>query len=120
MRRTALFPSLCAVLAIALAGPAASVATATTSPYVVVLDDDATDVGAQIDALQRGFGFTAKLRYSSALDGFAANLSSDQATRLAGSPGWRSSSPTSRSPPPASRPWRAAGPCRPGSAASAA
>ena len=82
MRRTALFPIACAALAVALAGPAASVATATTSPYVVVLDDGAPDVGARIDALQRGFGFTAKLRYSSALDGFAANLTSDQAAKL--------------------------------------
>jgi subtilisin family serine protease len=87
MRRTALLLILSAALMVAFGGPAASVASATTSPYVVVLDDSGTDVGAQIDALQRGFGFTTKLRYSSALDGFAANLTSDQATRLAAVPG---------------------------------
>lgn len=78
MRRAALI----VILAAALGGPGAAIATATTSSYVVVLDDNGTDVGAQIDALQRGFGFTAKLRYSSALDGFAANLTSDQAAKL--------------------------------------
>jgi subtilisin len=90
MRLTALVLTFCAVLVVAFSGAAASAATPATpapSSYVVVLDDDATDVGARIDALQRGFGFTAKLRYSSALDGFAANLTSDQATLLAAAPG---------------------------------
>jgi len=87
MRPIALVLIFSAVLVVALSGPAASAATPATSAYVVVLDDDVTNVGARIDALQRGFSFTAQLRYSSALDGFAANLTSDQATRLAAADG---------------------------------
>jgi len=82
MRRAGLVLAICALL-----GAAAPAAIAATSSYVVVFDDDVADVGAQIDSLQRGLGFTAKLRYSSALDGFAANLTTDQATRLAGADG---------------------------------
>ena len=86
MRRAALVLTFCAALVGALSGPA-SAAPPSTNPYVVVLDGAGTDVGARIDALQRGIGFTAKLRYSSALDGFAANLTSEQATWLAAADG---------------------------------
>jgi subtilisin len=86
MRPAALLLAVCAAFVLAL-GATAPAAVAATSSYVVVLDDDVTDVGAQIDALQRGMGFTAKLRYSSALGGFAANLTADQATRLGVAPG---------------------------------
>jgi subtilisin family serine protease len=87
MRRVALVLSFCAALGGAVSASAAAPATPATNSYVVVLDGDGTDVGARIDALQRSFGFAAKLRYSSALDGFAANLSSDQAARLAAADG---------------------------------
>jgi len=82
MRRLTLILAVLAAL-----GAVAPAAMAATSSYVVVLDEGATDVGASIDGLQRGFGFTAKLRYSSALDGFAANLTSEQVTRLAAADG---------------------------------
>jgi subtilisin len=75
-----------AVLALG-AGPASAAPPPPPSPYVVVFDDSVTDVGATIDALQRGLGFTAKLRYSSALGGFAANLTADQAARIGDAPG---------------------------------
>ena len=87
MRRALLIGALAAGLTFA-AGAVAPAASAATNPYVVVLDqDDVTDVGAWIDSLQRGLGFTTKLRYTSALDGFAANLTDDQAARIAATPG---------------------------------
>jgi subtilisin family serine protease len=79
-----------AVLAVGAARASAAPPPPTSpspSPYVVVFDDSVTDVGARIDALQRGLGFTAKLRYSSALGGFAANFTPDQAARIADAPG---------------------------------
>jgi subtilisin len=82
MRRVTLI--LAVFAAVAAAAPAAQAAM---SSYVVVFDSSVTDTNAQIDALQRSLGFTAKLRYSSALDGFAANLTDEQAARLAAAPG---------------------------------
>jgi subtilisin len=59
-----------------------------TNPYVIVFDDGAVaNVGTRIDTLQQVLGFTSKLRYSSALDGFAADLTDDQAAQLAATPG---------------------------------
>ena len=79
------------LFALALAPGAAAARPAPpppTNPYVIVFDDGAVaDVGARIDALQQVLGFTTKLRYSSALDGFAADLTDDQAARLAATPG---------------------------------
>ena len=77
---------ICAALVALSVAPAAA-APPPTDPYVVVFDDSIMDVGAQIDALQHGLGFTAKLRYSSALGGFAANLTTDQAAAVAAAPG---------------------------------
>src|SRR3954468_17098614 len=82
MRRVTVVAAL--VLAVAPAGANARPAPPPpANSYVIVFDDGAVaDVGARIDALQQVLGFTTKLRYSSALDGFAADLTDDQVTRL--------------------------------------
>jgi subtilisin len=85
--RRALWIVVVLALGVAPASAAPPPPPTPTSPYVVVFDDTVTDVGAQIDALQRGLGFTAKLRYASALGGFAANFTADQAARIADAPG---------------------------------
>jgi subtilisin family serine protease len=70
------------------AAPARPAPAPPANPYVVVFDDGAVpDVGARVDTLQRALGFTSKLRYSSALDGFAADLTDAQAAQLAATPG---------------------------------
>ena len=76
---------LSALAVLAMAAPAA--ATASTSPYIVVLrDSEITNPAAATDQLARQVGFTPKLRYSAALAGFSANLNSHQATTLKANP----------------------------------
>lgn len=88
MRRVLLVLAACALpLAAAAAGPAAAATATGASPYVVVLDPSVTDVGVAVDALQRRLGFTAKLRYASALEGFAASLTPDQRAQVEAAPG---------------------------------
>src|SRR5437899_1797025 len=59
---------------------------AASTGYVVVLLDGIQDPAAATDDLQRRDGFTAHLRYASALKGFSAQLSDEQAARLRGEP----------------------------------
>jgi subtilisin family serine protease len=87
MRRVLLLLAACALGAAAVpTGAGAATATGAT-PYVVVFDAGVTDVGAAVDALQRTAGFTAKLRYSSALEGFAASLTPAQRAQVEAAPG---------------------------------
>ena len=65
--------------------PAAAGAATITSPYVVVLQDSVVDVNATVNSLQSTLGFTPSFRYSSALKGFAANLTTQQVSDLTAS-----------------------------------
>jgi subtilisin family serine protease len=76
VRRAALLAALAGGLAGAVAAPAAA------TPYVVTLQDDVEAVRPAIDSLERDAGFTATLRYATALKGFAADLSSDQVAEV--------------------------------------
>src|SRR4029078_5909572 len=70
------------------AAPARPAPAPPANPYVVVFDDGAVpDGGARVHTLQLALCFTSKLRYSSALDGFAADLTDAQAAQLAATPG---------------------------------
>src|SRR6476469_1642420 len=74
-------------LAAALVAATPAAAATTTSPYIVVLNDAAiTTPRAATDQLASQVGFTPKLRYSAALAGFSANLSSTQVSKLQASP----------------------------------
>jgi subtilisin len=73
---------LSAVAAGTTAAHAASTATAAAAPYVVVLRDSA-DVDSTAAQYQRSFGAVVTARFSSALKGFAAQLSSSAVARLA-------------------------------------
>src|SRR4029078_7947236 len=87
MRRFTLVAAL--VLAVAPGGANARPAPPPpANPYVIVFEHGVVaDGGAGIDALQQVLGFTTKLRYSSALDGFAADLTDDQVAQLEAAPG---------------------------------
>jgi subtilisin family serine protease len=68
---------------VALAAPAGAAGTSGPSPYIVVLRDAAiTSPREATDQLAAQVGFTPKLRYTSALSGFSANLTTAQVTTL--------------------------------------
>jgi subtilisin len=77
--------ALVAASASAQAGTAAA-ATPSTSSYVVVYQDSVIDVDAVTNQLQASLGITSKLRYRSAVEGFAANLTSTQVSALSTNP----------------------------------
>ena len=54
--------------------------------YVVVLQDSVRNAAAEIGDLQRRDGVAPQLRYASALKGFSAQLTDQQAARLRGEP----------------------------------
>ncbi len=83
MRRPALILSILAILTGTLASSAGSVlaASSDTSSYIVVFNDSVnTDI--QTTALQGSYGFQSTFRYASALRGFAARLTANQAALI--------------------------------------
>jgi subtilisin len=81
-RRSGIVAACAAAVALSAAQPA----SAATGPYVVVYNDAVLDPAATTAALQTQLGFTARLRYQSALKGFSAVLSDTQRTLLAADP----------------------------------
>ena len=75
-----------AVAAVVSGAFAAAAGPAAAAPYVVTLRDEVANVTTTVDSLQRSVAFTSKLRYSSALKGFSADLSSGQVTKLRANP----------------------------------
>ena len=55
--------------------------------YIVVFDDDVSDVTGRANALLRSHGGTLRAEYSRAIRGFAATMSATAAARIAASPG---------------------------------
>ena len=89
MRRTAratLAVVLGAAVGASAAAPAAAV-DASTSAYVISLDDSAEAPGERVDALERAAGFRAEHRYEFALRGFSARLSPAQLEHVRSEPG---------------------------------
>ena len=74
-----------AVAAGATAAPGAG-GPAGAGPYVVVYKNTVGDVGATTSSLQGKVGFTSMFRYSSALKGFAATLTSQQLSSVSSDP----------------------------------
>ena len=81
MRRFAVIAGALGAL-LAGAGPA----HAGSAPYVVVLRDADRPVADRIAELEGRLGFTAKLRYADALQGFSASLSGSQRDKLVADP----------------------------------
>ena len=72
--------------ALVLGLTAVATAAAATSPYVVVYNSSADNVGPETNNLQGQLGFQSKFRYSAALNGFAANLTPGQVKALQANP----------------------------------
>ena len=84
MKRLAV-ASIMAVAFVVAAGPAAAADVGGGGgrhPYVVVLRSSVEAVPTVTNALERQLGFETAFRYSSALKGFAANLTDEQLARL--------------------------------------
>jgi subtilisin family serine protease len=76
--------TILAIAAVLLAAPAT--AAAAGSPYVVVYKSAVSNVDGQTSTLQSKLGFTPAFRYSSALKGFAATLTSGQLNAVSNNP----------------------------------
>lgn len=78
---------LAAVAVAALLGaPAGAAAATSASPYIVVYKGAVASADAQTSGLQSKLGFSSSFRYSSALKGFAARLTSAQVQQLTADP----------------------------------
>ncbi|MDP8967455.1 MAG: S8 family serine peptidase, partial [Actinomycetota bacterium] len=92
-RRRRIACGLLLVAGLALGGaadarPAANAdATAVAGRYIVLYDKSVQDADAATTRRERAQGFRARLRYSSAVKGFAARLTAEQAGTLRADPG---------------------------------
>ena len=67
--------------------PASAQTPQTQSDYIVVLNDNLPDVFGIIAQIERLQGVQSRLRFSTALSGFSARLTSARSRRCSASPG---------------------------------